>query len=313
MISIYSSRSPMSSGLCGWFLCVMRGRNKYFFAILWILGLMVASPGSDHSAMAGQSDTSDARSDALSLPGADSLSLPGLDGDRSVTSADRVRGQVVSRHQVVLSSEIAGRVISIPYREGDRFRKGDALVIFDCAQHVARRDEAAADLDQAEAVLKTREDLARHKSTSELELITAENDYRRAVAKLKLQETFVDDCRVVAPFNGSIIRRGVSQYQYVDASEPVLEILDQNRLEIEFLAPSSWVKKLSLGDVFSIHIDETRGTYQARVIRIVPSIDPVSQSIRIFAKPKNSKGLVPGMSGWAVFPGNDKPAKDTKS
>lgn len=247
-------------------------------------------------------------SPAAAKPSASESSVPDLDfsdplmwDNKVVSVGDRVRGQVISRHRVVLSSEIAGRITSLPFREGDSFKKGDLLIRLDCTKHAAQRDEAAAEFDQADAVLRTRQALAKHKSTSELELTTAENDYRRANSKLELQNAFVGYCRIVAPFDGSVIGRGVSKHQFVDASEPMLEVLDPNHLEIELLAPSSWLPRLIPGNVFTIHIGENDKTYKVRIVRVVPSIDPVSQSVRIFSKPENTKGLLPGMSGWVTF------------
>ena len=43
------------------------------------------------------------------------------------------QAKLVALHAATLSSEMAGRIDAIATRVGDRFRKGDVLVTFDCA------------------------------------------------------------------------------------------------------------------------------------------------------------------------------------
>ena len=44
--------------------------------------------------------------------------------DNAVSTANEVRGVLRSQSQAVLSSELAGRVTEMPYREGQAFKKG---------------------------------------------------------------------------------------------------------------------------------------------------------------------------------------------
>ena len=48
------------------------------------------------------------------------------------TDDRRIRTQLVSPDAVVLSSELAAKIDALPLREGDAFKRGDKLVVFDC-------------------------------------------------------------------------------------------------------------------------------------------------------------------------------------
>ena len=65
--------------------------------------------------------------------------------------------------------------------------------------------------------------------------------------------------------------------------------------------PSNWVKWLRKGHSLDFLIDETGETIPARVIRLGASIDPVSQTIEIIAKPKTTPSTLSGMRGHARF------------
>jgi membrane fusion protein, multidrug efflux system len=59
------------------------------------------------------------------------------------------QAKLVALHAATLSSEMAGRIDAIATRVGDRFRKGDVLVTFDCALPNAQLTHAQAALTEA--------------------------------------------------------------------------------------------------------------------------------------------------------------------
>ena len=72
--------------------------------------------------------------------------------------------------------------------------------------------------------------------------------------------------------------------------------------EIEFLAPSKWLAWLKPGYAFSVRIDETGRSYPAKILRVGAKVDPVSQSIKLFAAIDGKfPELVAGMSGHATL------------
>jgi multidrug efflux pump subunit AcrA (membrane-fusion protein) len=83
----------------------------------------------------------------------------------------------------------------------------------------------------------------------------------------------------------------------------MLDVLDDSGFEIEFLTPSTWMTRMRAGQLVRIHIDELRRPYAARLLRISPRIDPVSQSIKVTASMEGSvKDLRAGMSGRIQLP-----------
>ena len=48
-----------------------------------------------------------------------------------------IRGVVRAVRQATISSEAALRAVEVPFREGDRFKRGDLLVAFDCRRQIA--------------------------------------------------------------------------------------------------------------------------------------------------------------------------------
>lgn len=234
------------------------------------------------------------------------LALAGMAHAQGGLSPD-VRGQVITRDAAVLSSEIAGRISALPFREGEKFAKGDELVGIDCASYRAKLDEADAQMRRAERKLQAFRVLDRRGATGKADLDLAEIDADAARAIRETAAIDVSRCSITAPFDGAVAEQKVKRHQYVTVGEPVIDILSAEALELELLAPSRWLSWLEIGSGFSMRIDELERGFPAVVTRLGARIDPVSQSVKIYARVEgDTADLLPGMSGIAHFSGDSQ-------
>lgn len=214
-----------------------------------------------------------------------------------------IRAQLRAIRYTTLSTEIGAVVQKILVKEGDRFNPGTSLLKLDCALHEAQRAKSAAELAGAERSLVANQRLAELNAAGLMELDLAKNAVDKALAELRISETQLTKCDIKAPFAGVIAEQRIREQQYVQPGTPLLDVLDDSGFEIEFLVPSTWMGKLRPGMPVKIHIDEIRRPHQARIIRISPRIDPVSQSIKVTASMEGSvRELRAGMSGRVQLP-----------
>lgn len=219
------------------------------------------------------------------------------------------RALIKPRTQAVLSSEIAGRILRLPPREGDRFRSGDTLVEFDCGWFNAAQAAAQAGLDHAQAKLSGLASLAAMRSAGGMDVALARAEVERAKAELRTAGLSVRHCIVTAPFNGRVVDLRARAFESVAANTPLLSILDDGDLEASLVVPSSWLTWLKPGYPFDIDIDETGRRHAGRVSRLGASVDPVSQTVAVFGTIDDiGPTLVAGMSGTArVIPPGGPP------
>lgn len=238
----------------------------------------------------------------LSAPAPAQLAAPS-DGE----FVPEVRAQLTPRRSTVLSSELAGKISDLSVREGDSFSEGQRLVALDCDVHRARLDRAVAQDTAARKSLEVKNRLQALNSIGALEVETAAAERAVAEAELAMAREVVKRCAVTAPFAGRVAALEVKRWQFVAEGQKLLEIVDTADLEAEMLVPSRWLAWLKTGTVFEVQIEETGRRYPAKVSRVAPRIDPVSQSVKVFAAVTGGAGdLLPGMSGRALFaaPGN---------
>jgi RND family efflux transporter MFP subunit len=224
---------------------------------------------------------------------------PGLSADKD----GRIRTQLNARNAVTVSSEIAARIASLPLREGDAFRAGQALVGFDCGLYQSQLQKAQAATAAADAVVQSDKRMAELNSIGRYELQQAQAKLEEAQAEAAGAKLLVSRCSIAAPFTGRVAKRHVAAHQYVTPGSPLLDVLETGQLELQMIVPSKWLAWLKPGAAFTVDVDELGRRYPAKVQRLGAQIDPVSQTVAVFGvMDGNQPGLLPGMSGWAAFP-----------
>ncbi len=217
----------------------------------------------------------------------------------------QIRVQLKAVDSTQLSSQLTAVIEDLAVQDGERFSEGDVLVTFDCALAEAQLSRARAEYSAKQEVAEVTASLYELQSRSALELSMARAEAQAAWAQVAVYQVMVGRCEIIAPFSGVAGEILVRERQFVAEGEALLDIYDDSGFELEFLAPSAWLSWLEPGYAFSVRIDETGGDYLAEVVRLGGAIDPVSQSIKVYARLNGEQGqeqgLVPGMSGVALI------------
>jgi RND family efflux transporter MFP subunit len=213
-------------------------------------------------------------------------------------ASPEVRAQLSPRRFTTLSSEIAAKIDRLSVKEGDRFKAGQVLFALDCSIQRAQLAEAKAALAAAEKSKSVSKRLVELNSGGVLEAELAAAEAAKAQARMELAQVVLSKCSVPAPFSGRVVELKAREDSYVQAGQQVLEILDDDVLEVEFIAPSHWYGQLKAGRPFTVQVDETGQTYNAKIVRVGAKVDPVSRSVRVVGElEKGAADLASGMSG----------------
>lgn len=209
-----------------------------------------------------------------------------------------IRAQLSPVQFTTIVSEINGKVSALPVREGETFADGQLLVSFDCALQEAQLQKVTAQLQIAQRKYETNRKLLERGSVSKVETENSASELDRARAEVKELSILLSKCRIDAPYKGKVVEQKVRALQFVQVGQPLMEILDNSLMELEFIAPSAWMPWIKVGQKFQISIDETNKSYPAQVTRIGAKIDSVSQTVKVVAVVDGAfPELSPGMSG----------------
>jgi membrane fusion protein (multidrug efflux system) len=203
---------------------------------------------------------------------------------------------------------MAGRITAIDIREGDRFKKDQPLVKFDCEIQRSHLKKAQAKLLATKKTHASNLQLQSYQSIGGLEVELSAAEVEIASADVAIIYAELKRCQINAPFNGRAVEVLVHPDESVSEHQPLLAILNDQELELQLYIPSWWLSWLNTGDDFSILIDETGKSYPAKVTRLGARIDPASQSLAITARIEGEHSeLLAGMSGVAHFIVPDRP------
>lgn len=225
-----------------------------------------------------------------------------LSADRSVSA---VRGVVKAKDEVLFLAQTAGRIAQMPYREGDRFEKGELLVAFDCTRIRAEVNAAWAANRANQQVLRQNLELDKYQAIGQTDVQISKAKAEQSRAEATALEAQVRDCTITAPFSGVVVENYSRLHENASSGQELTRVMNDSELEVHLIAPSSWLSWLQPGGTFSFRVDETARSYTGKVARLGAAVDPVSQTVRVIGVLQGANdGVRPGMSGSAEFPDN---------
>jgi membrane fusion protein, multidrug efflux system len=221
------------------------------------------------------------------------------------------RGVIRPVNQAAIATDLAVPVQRAPIREGQRFVAGEILIELDCRRPRAEHDAMAAVVREMKVTLDSYLALTRHGAGGKNDLEIARARLDKAEAERRSHAARLDQCRVVAPYDGVVVELLVHAHETTAPGKPMLSVLETATLEIEMIVDVAILQHVTPGRNFVFRIDELGLALQARVDRVGAAVDPVSRTIKIFAVPlSRPPGLLPGLSGSADFTRSDLARSD---
>ncbi len=214
----------------------------------------------------------------------------------------KARGVVRSLAEATISVDYSARIERLPVLEGQGFLEGDVLVAFDCRRFTAEINAALANARAQELVYANNKRLLARGAIGANEVKVSMAQYEKSRSEAVAVQARTGACDYRAPFAGRMVQRIAQEHESPAPNQPLIRIVDTQRLEVESIVPSKWLAWMKEGQVVNFMIDETNTNVRGEVVRVGATVDPVSQTVKVFAVLKEQNGSVlPGMSGTAMF------------
>lgn len=219
-----------------------------------------------------------------------------------------------------VAAEVDGIVEQVFFEEGYQVKGGDTLVILgsDILDTVIRATRADHDLvlvelEQARKELQRREPLYEEGSVSE----SAYDEYyfktkmlenRSLSLQASLDRLLLEKKKkkIVAPFNGVIVRKDAEKGEWVDDGGTVAVLADDSLVDIVVNVPSGLLKYLEPGKKLAVKTDS--GRFTGEFLSFVPKGDVATRTFDVKIRMQNPSGLIEGMEARALVPAAEKNA-----
>ena len=235
-----------------------------FIVVLLIIGIIILPLGkkiaSKKAALAQQQATEQVTAKPLTnvvtlsvIPGMikEKLSLPGV--AKPWISLDVV-------------SQITGIVIDKKTAKGRHVNKGDILVVIDKRDYQNAHDAALASYESALTTQKRLNALIKKNFVTKSNLDDANALVKTSKAALENAKLNLDRCSIRSPMQGIVNRVHIENGKFLNSGDPVVQILQIDKLKIEVGIPESDVDDVRKLKYFDMIIDALQGkSLQRRV------------------------------------------------
>jgi membrane fusion protein, multidrug efflux system len=205
-------------------------------------------------------------------------------------------GRIGALNQVDLVPETAGRVTAIYFKEGETVKQGSALLKINDADLQAQLAKVRTQLRLSDQKLKRVQKLLDVEGVSREEFEMQENE----LAALKADENYllaqIAKTTLTAPFTGMIGLRNVSEGAFVNASTPVVSLVQMKPVYVEFSVPEKYHLHFREGlrVQFGVGQEDSASLHTARIYAIEPRVDEATKTIRARALYEGPFTFYPG-------------------
>lgn len=206
-------------------------------------------------------------------------------------------GSLMSDESVQIASEIAGRIDSFAFAEGQPVNAGDVLVKLDDALARAELVDAKARFELARANRERARTLRKNGHMSAQAHDEADANFGIAQAALDLASVKLSKHEIKAPFDGIVGLRNTSMGAHVSIGTPMVNLEKIDFLKIDFKLPEGALTQISTGQTLVVEVDAVPGrTFTAEIYAISPMVDVNGRALHVRARMENPDLLLrPGL------------------
>ncbi|MDJ0950428.1 MAG: efflux RND transporter periplasmic adaptor subunit [Alphaproteobacteria bacterium] len=239
-------------------------------------------------------------------------------GDVSSLVKTNFPGRAKASGEVNLSFRVAGPLIARPANVGDQVKRGDVLARIDprdfevalqnaegqLERERARLVRAQADFERIVQIRRTDPGAA---SEAALDQVRQVRDSARASIKaFEAQVAAASDdlgyTNLIAPYDGLIVSTYVENFEYVQAQQPILRLLDNSSVEFTIYVPESLIGYAPYVQSVKVQFDALPGVeVEGKVKEISKEASQATRTYPVVLRMPQPEGaeILPGMAGKA--------------
>lgn len=202
-------------------------------------------------------------------------------------------GNLMSNETILVQPQISGRITHLYFKEGSRVHKGDLLVSLYDGDLQAQLEKARIQHRLADTTLARQEQLLARGGISRQEVDNSRNQVAAYQADIDYYTAQISETKIVAPFDGRVGLRQVSEGAIVSPSTVITTLYQNDPIKLQFSVPEKYRNQVELGDQVSFTVAERPGrSFKGRVYAIDPGIDPRTLTATLRALVPNPQGLL---------------------
>ena len=292
---------------------------KSYFVYLTAALMMAACSGGNSSDVDSQTSDSVDKSDSVEIKAnADSVGIDGVSSATNVANSPTFNGVIMVSPQqnATVSLTMGGKVHSLKVMPGQAVARGQVIASIDNPEYIDLQQtylDAFAQTEYPEKEYKRQSDLSANDASSQKKMQQSKAEYlsmhsRLSAAASRLKTLGVNPASVKsngiqpyllvkAPINGFVTNLNVNLGKYLDAGEPICDVINKSQPLIQLTVYERELNLMRVGRPVEFRVNGMgKKTFNAQIVSIDQSVDAKDYSIKVYAKVMASNSdFRPGM------------------
>ncbi|ASF46135.1 efflux RND transporter periplasmic adaptor subunit [Methylovulum psychrotolerans] len=198
---------------------------------------------------------------------------------------------------VEISSEVAGSVSAIHFKQGDNVAANTPLLQLRADDEIAKLNSLNATAELARITFRRSEAQFNAKAISQQTVDIDRANLNVALANVAVQQALIDKKTLRAPFSGQLGIRTIDAGQFLAAGTAITTLQNLDILYADFYLPQQDLAVLKTGQAVHLQTDAYPGEQFGGEISVIdPKVDSNSRNVLVRATFKNpNHRLLPGM------------------
>lgn len=198
-------------------------------------------------------------------------------------------GSLMPNEAVEIHPEISGRITALNFKEGSHVAKGQTLVRIYDADIKAQIQKLKAQKDLQQKIINRQKELLKIGGISQQDFETTETQISSINADIAVQEAALRKTVIVAPFDGIIGIRNISNGAIVSPTTTIATLQQISSLKMDFTIPEQYRNSLHNNQQVFFNITGDTNTYTGKIMAIDPGASMATRSVGVRAVIPNTQ------------------------
>jgi len=205
-----------------------------------------------------------------------------------------LQGDVKTKQNVLVYPEMAGTLVRVYVKEGDRVRKGQTLAVIDDGGMSSQLAQLKTQAELAKTTYERRKRLWDQKIGSEIDYLSAKSNYEASQNSVDQASSQLGKSTIRAPFSGIIDDVIKDQGTVVSpgSGSEVFRIVNLSDMYIEVDVPETYLGDVTKGKEAMVYFPVLRDTITTKIRETGNFIKPSNRSFSVEIPVPNTKGNI---------------------
>lgn len=215
--------------------------------------------------------------------------MPQLFSNELLTTA-----QLMAKEQVELMAPMAGQVLAIYFKEGEKVKKGQKLIRLDDRSWKAQLVGVNAELEAAQKDYDRKKELLSVEGSSQEEVDNAQSQIEILKSQVQQLQINIRLANVTAPFSGQLGMRDFSEGAFLKQGDLITTLFANKQLKVDFNLAQTHAQSIEIGKTVLVLVG--LDTLEAKIYAVNPVVDFQTRTINVRAllEQKTNRTIMPG-------------------